>query len=169
MTGAAEAHGILCGVLCAPEPPDDASWLQALLGDVPPEDALAAECRSLLLAARAQAASQLYSGEFSFQPLLPADSEPLAVRAVALGEWCEGFLYGLGLGRIADVSALPPNCREILSDLGEFTQVEPEPEATEQGEAAYTELVEYVRAAVLLLLDELRPEPPKSPRRKILH
>ena len=36
------------------------------------------------------------------QPLLPDDEAPLADRADALSQWCQGFLYGLGSGTASD-------------------------------------------------------------------
>lgn len=158
-TGASEAHGLLCGVLCAPGDPAEESWLSAVLGEVPETAEAVRECRSALLDTRTAAAGQLYSSDFAFRPLLPPDSEPVAGRSVALGKWCEGFLYGLALGGVSDPSNLPAEVREILADLGEFTHIEAEPEPSEEAEAAYAELVEYLRAAVQLVFEELRLEP----------
>jgi len=152
-TGAAECHGILSGMLCGPEDLGEETWLREVLGDGDP--AGLAPCREALGRLRAETARQLYAGRFEFTPLLPADDESLAHRSVALGKWCQGFLLGLGLSGLHDLAALSGESREVVSDFSEFTRIEPEPEPGEEAESAYAELVEYVRAGVLLINEEL--------------
>jgi uncharacterized protein YgfB (UPF0149 family) len=91
-----------------------------------------------------------------FQPLLPDDEEPLAVRGEALGAWCQGFLYGFGAAGTANRSALPESVSEFLADLARISQAgDVGSEAEEAEEAAYAELVEFLRAGVQLVYDEL--------------
>ncbi len=83
-----------------------------------------------------------------FAPLLPDDDEPLAERATALAQWCQGFLYGLGTGRLNSIDELPGEVGEIVHDLTEISRATPgEEDPTEDDEQAYAELVEFVRVA----------------------
>jgi uncharacterized protein YgfB (UPF0149 family) len=95
----------------------------------------------------------------SFQPLLPDDEQPLVERVAGLAQWCLGFNHGLFVAaRIGDAEAemKSGNTAEIVRDFSEMAQVavgDDEPDAA--GEAAYAELVEYVRVSVQLVYEEL--------------
>lgn len=149
----AECHGLLCGLLCAPEDTGEAIGFREICEDVEERPQLLRVLRET----REEAVHQLFGGAFEFTPLLPPDDEALGLRSRALGRWCEGFLLGLTLGGLQDWVGLSEDAREIVADLSEFTRIEPEPRATETAEAAYAELVEYVRAGVQLLSEELHP------------
>ncbi len=152
-TPAAECHGLLCGLLCAPEDSPEEAWFREICEDVEARPELLA----VLRAAREDAVRQLFGGRLEFTPLLPGDEEALAARSTALGTWCDGFLMGLALGGLRDWEALSEEAREIVSDFSELTRIETAPQPDEAGEAAYAELVEYVRVGVLLLNEELHP------------
>jgi len=99
----------------------------------------------------------LRGDEMSFTPLLPDDDTPLASRAEALAQWCQGFLYGFGSvsgGRIK----LPAEVDEILRDFTQLARATAgDTEPTEDDESDYVEIIEYVRAGAQLVHDELRP------------
>ena len=84
--------------------------------------------------------------------LLPDDEAPLAQRAVALGQWCQGFLAGFGL--TARDGALSAEAMEVLQDLSAIAQVQSALEESEDGESDYMEVMEYLRVAPLLLFSE---------------
>ena len=153
--GAAEMHGMVCGALVAPADADESDLLRELLGDTEPGDLLYDECRRTLLETRDAAASQLESAHFGFNLLLPADTETLSRRTEALASWCGGFLYGLGVGGLDEEQPLSGDASELLQDLSEFTRMRIDPGDHAEQEAAYMELVEYVRMGVLLLREEL--------------
>jgi len=153
--GASAAHGVLSAVLCAPfaSEPD---WMWEIMGRKElGGDVLAGECRELLSALYDEAAATLRGGEFSFQPLLPADEAPLAARAEALAEWCSGFLSGLGIAGVGAGTRLPGESGEILDDLDRIARLRGAGDESEPEEAAYAELVEYVRVGVMLVAAEL--------------
>lgn len=154
MVDAAECHGSLCGTLCAPAG-DPGSWLERLLeGTDAPGDVRAALTRLV-----ADTRRQLRDGDLSFSPLLPDDAERLADRVAALGEWCEGFLFGLGNAGLRDFDRLPPDAQEVVRDLVEIARVGVPTDEGAGNEEAYAELVEYLRVGVHLLHDELHPGP----------
>ena len=156
--GPAECHGTVCGALCSGVDGGDA-WLAHLLEEASGGDAGQQACRRELLALRDLSRSLLQAGTLEFAPLLPDDEAGLAERTAALGEWCQGFLYGMGLaGERLQLDALPDEAGEVLRDMGQIAQAGFEGDAeADEDEAAYTEIVEYVRVGVQLLFEELQP------------
>lgn len=153
----AELHGLLCGLLCAEATPDAARWRTLaeaeLEQDVPLDPAL----ERMLEQWRDASVTQWHAAPEMITPLLPSDDAPLRQRTEALGAWCQGLLYGLGLGQIAQRSNLSAESQEFLHDAAQITQVGLEPDETnEAGEIAYTELVEYLRVGLLLILEDTR-------------
>ena len=95
----------------------------------------------------------------SFQPLLPADDEPLEERTAALAAWCQGFNYGLALAvrfGDADEAVRHEAIAEIVRDFAEMSQLGyQEDEGDRDAEADWAELVEYVRVSVQLVFEEM--------------
>ena len=86
------------------------------------------------------------------------------MRADALSLWCQGFLYGLGSGTTSDPGQVSLEAGEIIRDLTEITHVGVEAdEETEENEAAFAEVVEFVRVGVQLLFVELAPARGEEP------
>lgn len=153
---ASESHGILCGLLCVRPSAPSVEWMAVVLEASEPGDALAGASRKLLARLWGQTRQQLDGPDYAFQPLLPDDSRPLSLRTQLLGSWCAGFLYGLGLAEEQVLSRMSADAREFLADLAELTRVEAEATADEEGEVAYSEVVEYVRVGVLMIYEDLR-------------
>ncbi|MGH8372725.1 MAG: UPF0149 family protein [Gammaproteobacteria bacterium] len=171
--GAAESHGTLCGAICSGTE-QDAAWRMHVLGESI-SDATARECYGSLDELRDIARRQLAGFDMEFAPLLPADVQPLALRVEALGLWCQGFLFGLSLGRSREVlDNLPGEAGEVIHDLVEIARAgleSGESSSEDADEQAYAELVEYLRVAVQILYEELnRNAPaPDSPPSVTLH
>jgi len=158
---ASEAHGCLCGAVCVRRDYGLAEWTDEIFPDGAGRD------DDRLHAVRTRTAAALAGGQMEFEPLLPGDEHPLADRVDALGAWCHGFLYGFGASGTAGGAQLPDDVTEILSDLAKFSQAGAVgSESPEVEEDAYIELVEFVRAAVQLVYDELAAlrasQPPPS-------
>jgi hypothetical protein len=167
LADAAEAHGTLVGSLCA-----SSCSLSDWLAEILPEGRAVAAAEDSLRAVFESTAGALVGGQLSFEPLLPADDAPLGDRALALGEWCQGFLYGLGTGvAVPDAAQLPGDAAEVLRDMTEITHVDVDPaDDPESSEAAYAELVEFVRVGVQLLYDQLEQlREPRSEHPGTLH
>ena len=153
-TSAGEAHGTLCGALCAIAPYRIEDWLGELL----PDGAAAAPAAGIFGQVYAETLQALVGQAFEFEPLLPAAQAPIGGRASALGEWCQGFLYGLGAGRLSSLEELPGDLAEIVRDFTEISRAAvDEQDSLETNEQAYAELVEFVRAGAQLVFDELDP------------
>ena len=152
---AAEAHGTLCGALCAGASFALEDWLDELLEDPAGH---CGQCREVLETVFGETSQALDGESMDFAPLLPDDDQPLAGRTSALAQWCQGFLYGLGTGRLNSIAELPGEVGEIVHDLAEIGRAAPgEDEPTEADEHAYADLVEFVRVGVQLIYDELQP------------
>ncbi len=87
--------------------------------------------------------------------LLPDDDQALSDRLDALSRWCRGFLVGLGLSGLSGDTKLAPDITEAMRDLAEIVLVDPVVEATEDAEASFVELIEFVRVAASLIQVEL--------------
>ncbi|MEO8316520.1 MAG: UPF0149 family protein [Pseudomonadota bacterium] len=168
LTDAAEAHGTLVGSLCA-----TGCSLEEWLAEILPDGQARHEAAASLQAVFETTCGALGDMAMSFQPLLPPDEDPIAERTSALGEWCQGFLYGLGVGvAVPEISTLQGEAAEVLRDMTEITHVDVDPtDSAESNEEAYAELVEFVRVGVQLLYEQLQPlrDPPRQVQREVLH
>jgi uncharacterized protein len=150
----AEAHGTLSGCLCAL--PD--YRFEDFLREILPEGRADGDATDALRELFTATGAALEQTDMEFEPLLPADAQPLAERTRALAEWCQGFLYGLGSGAIRDARGLPGDVGEIVRDLAEITRAGVDAgQGEESNESAYAELVEFVRVGVQLVFEELAP------------
>lgn len=152
---AAEGHGCLCGALCISADYALDRWLEELVpveeGGSVPEDA-----EQVLRLLYSDTVRALRGDEMEFEPFLPDDDTSLEQRTTALSQWCEGFLYGLGTTRPIKPEQLPKSIDEILVDFTSISRAEADVgDAGEAEEQAYSEVVEYLRAAVQLIHDEL--------------
>lgn len=159
---ATEAQGMLCGLFCSPETPDPARWMAQVLDGLVPKGEAAREVLEALTELYHDTRDRLENDSLEFDLLLPDDEAELSARAKALGQWCEGFLFGLGLAGSHDPATMPREASELVNDLTEIARVDADVEADEDSEIAYTELVEYLRAATLLMREHT--ELPSSAR-----
>lgn len=148
----AEWHGLMAGAGAggSRSPEQVLALLEAELAATAIDDGV----RRALAAIAADTAAELTRIDYGFQLLLPADDAPLPARVAALAAWCQGFLAGIGQGGAA--RALSAETSAALGDLAAIGCADTELEGAEDEERDYAELVEYVRAAVLLIDAELR-------------
>lgn len=148
-----ELHGFFTGLLCFKKDIVPVDWHFQLGEESEPseENKRAVVVFQKLLETMEH---QLKETDFEFTLLLPPDEMDLKQRLQALQNWCQGFLYGVGLSKnrhqefkiieqefINDVVTFS---RGLLSDCVE----------TEENENAYLEVVEYLRAGVFNLYEE---------------
>jgi len=154
---AAEAHGCLCGALCASHDYSFGNWFEELTDDgVEATDATHA-ARDLMQVLYKETVRALRGDDMEFTPLLPDDDAPLSRRADALAQWCQGFLYGFG-SAAGKQRQLPPDVDEVIRDLTQISRAGAgEGEPTDDDEEDYAEIVEFVRVGVQSIHDELRP------------
>ena len=156
--GLAESHGLLCGLVCREFGRTAGEFLQHLAAMrlvTGPGEAL----HDALIEAWQSTVAQFDDEELGFTLWLPDDDEPLEERTVALSRWCSGFLAGLGSG--GQLDALSEEAREAIADLQEIARAELSPpevegQQSDEDEAAYAEIVEYVRVVALVLREDFR-------------
>lgn len=173
----AQAHGLLCGRLAVRGAGGTHSWLEQLMQNVAPENALRAECENQLDELLQATWQQLGERQSEFELLLPSDDESVQKRTSALAEWSEGFLHGLVADQHNDAVrerlAKEP-LSDLIKDMLEITRAGPDDEGdNEENEAAYAELVEYLRVAAQLAYEELaelrQPAVPGGAAKETLH
>ena len=156
---ASQAHGLLAGRLATTGADAGFEWLVQVLEGTDANDALRSECEGLLRSLFETTYRQLAERQSEFEPLLPDDEDATSVRAAAMAHWCEGFLHGLVSASHGDalkerLAAEPLS--DIIRDMLEITRAAADEDGDgEADEAAYTELVEYLRVAAQLTYEEL--------------
>lgn len=130
----AEAHGLLCGLLCGGVPDAEARWVREVFGNeagldtdmdkAMDEDALVLEDLppALRLMAR-ETCAQFAGADLALSLVLPAEDAPLRERAEGLYDWTRGLLLGLGLAGLK-AEALSDQGRELLDDLLAITRLD---------------------------------------------
>ena len=155
----AEAHGAFCGRACLSGAAALAQWTDELAADIDENDVLTREQLEQLRKFAATTLLQLEAGQMGFQLLLPDDTEPLALRAGALADWCHGFMQGLAAAGGADQGEAGDllddgNVGEILDDFSEITKATAGEAPGEAAENDFAELEEYVRVSAQLVYEE---------------
>ena len=152
---AAESHGHLCGLICAAGKVAEEFWVEQVFGGFEAKEAGCPDCEPLLSHLYAWTCVSLRSEDLGFRLHLPDDACPMQDRVRAVGAWCQGFLSGVGLGSASVPSLLAP-VEEVLQDMAEMARVSEDPAEDPEGdEQAYAEIVEYLRAGVWLVVEEL--------------
>lgn len=153
----AEAHGCLCGAVCVSDDYPLERWMDELFDD----SALASDSneigavKDVLRVLHADTLRALRGDDMEFIPFLPDDDIPLDRRAEFLAQWCQGFLYGYGSVGNERRPKISTEAEEVLRDFAQIARASAgESEPTEEDEADYTEIIEYVRVSVQLLFDE---------------
>ena len=154
-TGAAEVHGIITGVLCAPQG-TRVAWQELVLGRdaaIPPT-----ALSQLLVALHRSTHAHLSGLECDFAPLLPGDEHSLAEQIEGLSDWCRGYLLGLHAGGVKEGQALAGDAGEVIRDITRLSEAELDASGAGEEEArALVEIVEYLRVGVQLVFEELQP------------
>lgn len=155
----AELHGMTSGIAASsPLSKRDAHWQSLVLGEA--ETSEAPDQRTVFLDLLLKHAMDALSDDnFTFEPLLPADTCGLAERTNLLAEWCQGFTIGLFYNGFHDLNRLPKGAKEAARDIQSIASATLDSE-DESGEIAYTEIIEYLRVAVNLLFVELHSSDP---------
>lgn len=157
----AEMHGLLCGMLCVDGGLSNDLWLSRLQQELPDDEPLSPPAQRLLREIYKVTFSQLQDDCLSFTLLLPADDDPLSLRAESMSRWCQGYLAGLALGGLDRNRTLSADVQEFLRDVADISRLGFSAEDdTEESEVAYAEIIEYLRMGVLLVSAELAPPAP---------
>ena len=156
---AAQTHGLLTGRLAVAGVPAGPEWLNQVLEGTDESNALRRECEAMLDTLYQSTFWQLSERLSEFVPLLPDDYSDASARTMAMAHWCEGFLHGLVSAQhgdtLRDRLASEP-LADIIRDMLQITRAKVDDASDDEtNEAAYAELVEYMRVAAQLAYEEL--------------
>jgi yecA family protein len=156
---AAQTHGLLTGRLAVAGVKAGPDWFLQVLEGTDEANAQRSACQKMLDTLYQTTFWQLSERFSEFAPLLPDDLSDASERTAAMAHWCEGFLHGLVSARHGDklrdrLAAEPLS--DIIRDMLQITRAEVDDDTDEEtNEAAYAELVEYLRVAAQLAYEEL--------------
>jgi len=157
---ACELHGFLTGQLAGGKRLSRGEWLrtateQADLSQNPDEVE-----GDVLLTTYQHTLAELTRSDMGFQLMLPDDDCVLADRVDGLGQWCQGFLLGIGLAGVdADSAEKGDELAETLRDLATIAQIGGDDEGNEDGENDFFAISEYVRMAVIDIFWQCNRDP----------
>jgi uncharacterized protein len=153
-------HGLISALVCVGGGGEDAlRVMQALAAPEAhpggePEPELAAVVDRL----GAEVAERLAAGAFEFPLMLPEDEAGISAGTEALGQWCDGFVFGIAQGQAGRADGgLPGPVAEVVRDMMAISEAEPGGDLPEDELRALVELQEYVKVAAQLVYEELNP------------
>lgn len=150
----AESQGFALGLYVARVEEPLSVWQKELYSDFDPADALAGECRRALDRVFADVFAAGDSESMQLTLLLPQDIVVDSTRVGAVRDWCQGFLYGFGLGGERAAGRLPDQSRELLQDIAEMTRLDTEDvENNAENQSALIEIEEFLRVGIMLMCD----------------
>ena len=162
--GAAEAHGALCGMLCARGTVELSEWVDHVVGEQEQGSDLLHDVVHKLSELHQTTLEMINDATGDFKLLLPDDDDSLPERVEAIAAWCQGFIYGLAAGGIQQDSELPEDAEELLKDMVEISRAGhdvddggDEAANEDEDEVALMEIEEYVRMGVMYIYEELQP------------
>ncbi len=148
----AQAHGMATAMLCIDGHSDAINWLNEIFdARVQPLE----DDKGQIINLFEQTRKLLDPDEsvFEFDLFLPENVD-LSEQAITLANWCEGFLWGIGYSQ--SKVDWQKETAGILRDMVAFTQLDSNVEDdNDDDEAAFIQVHEYLRAAVLIIRDEL--------------
>jgi uncharacterized protein YgfB (UPF0149 family) len=152
----AECHGVLCGLLCR-TPDSTADDYLRLLDELSLTDQPGPALRVSLQELHSGTRDQLADEGMSLSLWLPRDDEPLEDRILAMGQWCTGFLAGIGSGPQGRLDTLSEDAAGAIRDIQQIALAEFSGDSeSEEDEVAFTEIEEYLRVVTLMLREDLR-------------
>ena len=139
-TGATEIHGQLCGLLCTSrEEIAKGRWFASVLEDFKSRPgALTDNANESAAALReldvlfVETCNQLSSEDFGFSLFVSPSSTTPSTRMSELAQWCNGFIFGFGLGSGESGAKLPTDTAELISDFTEISRFESDSEIFQQ-------------------------------------
>lgn len=158
-----EAHGKLCGFLCAGLKTDGKAWLELVIGSVELDECICFPQRGMLIKMYNHIFRQLVDSRFEFHPLLVDADENLTVRAEALSCWCYGYLSGLHHAGIDMSRSSIEDLQEMFYRFTEISNIDyEEVDIRPEDESAFMDVLTYIRTSVIHIYQEVAK--PSIPR-----
>lgn len=150
-------QGMLVGLMCGDTNLKESAWIKKILEEAnvkSVKESFLISLHELYL----ETDKTLNGSGFELVLCLPDENESLPARAAMLGQWCEGFLYGMGLGGQSE-QKLKGEVAELFRDFGDIARIEVDglEDVSDQDESDFMQLVEFVKIGVLTINEELNP------------
>jgi len=152
-----DCHGMLCAMLIVNNSLQCKRWLDEICTQSEVGQGLQGDDHDTLCSLYEHTKKELNDSLLNFTLLIPEDDNSLNTRVSSLKKWCDGFLFGLALAGVKDLSYVPEDTMEILQDITSISQAAEDEDEDEMNEVAYMDIVEYVRMGVLLINEEMHP------------
>lgn len=156
-------HGMLTGELCGAEQLNVSDFIGGLLKALEVSKVQESVLNHLYRLYEATLAG-LTSAQCDMKLCLPDDSHNLYEQALAVRQWCDGFIYGFGMVH-ADRGDLIGEVKEYLETLMEVSRIDLEAlQGVEDDELAVQleEIIEFLRIGAIAVYENLHPAP-KAP------
>lgn len=155
---ASETHALLCALFAGGVKLRKQAWLDSLLNQtVDQSDAVEKDASTVLLRLFDATTEAFANSEMlTVDLLLPGDEVSIHDRIEALSQWTQGFVTGLKLTGMDIENNANESLQESLTDLINISCLDPNEESDEEAENALSELVEYARAAVIHVRQEVQ-------------
>ena len=151
----AELHGHASGMIVVNKNIEVEQWVDLVLADYSFEGGDKAKLLPVLGALFDYAKDKLEADNYTFNLLLPNDEgNELSFRLEALSTWCASFLTGMAFAGLKSDAHMHQDVHEFILDCEKISKVDTMVEESQGEEADYMELVEYVKAGVILLYAE---------------
>ncbi len=150
-SGASEAHGLLCGLACRGITSDTVRTRAFLFQLTEPAHI------DLIEGMFSLACRDLEDANFSFNLMLPDFDVAAIEQAESISNWCQGFLQGIYSDSANSAELDLSSVAEALDDIMQIGHLELDPAHSERNENSLTEIEEFLRVAVQLIYDELKP------------
>ena len=154
---AEDSHGMLCAMLIVNNSLQCKRWVDEICTQSEEGLSLDGVSHDTLCELYEHTKQELNDTLLNFTLLVPEDDNSLNARVTSLKKWCDGFLFGLALAGVKDLTHVPEDSMEILQDITSISQASEDEEEEEMNEVAYSDIVEYVRMGVLLINEEMHP------------
>ena len=148
------AHGLLCGFYCVKQDIQLEDWLNEILVSIDLNNLLEKESHHVLAEIFNNTSEQLADPTLNFWPVIADDTSPLREQANTIIEWCQGFLFGLGL---SSVETSDEEVTEMIKDISAISQLDADLLDTEDNAQDLYEIIEFVRIGVLFIQETLQP------------
>ena len=156
----AEVHGFLTGHLCIELELTLEQWLQTAHQFMSVEQ-FSDSITFYLTGLYDYTKEALVSDELTFSPYVLDDDDCVEEKLLVLAQWCQGFVIGISTyGKSLGLS-LSADTKEAILDLTKISQMDTgkDIEDVQEKENIYSDILEYVRMAVIAISDEYFKQP----------
>lgn len=163
-----ELAGMLHGLLGHGFVIEEGRWQQDMANFLTSGEPLSYDACKGLESCLAFTQKDYLADSFVIDILIPDDDEPLADRAEAIAQWCQGYLTGYGL--VKQSQPLSEDGQEALQDLSEIARIDYDIDADEQElDMAFETICEHIKMSAHIIYLANQPKVEKQAAPSSLH